>query len=110
MSTLMSKQTLLLLEKLKLALVELSLWQNQLPSEQALQSSEPFCIDTLSFEQWLQFVFIERLTQLIINQQALPNKLSVAPMAEHAFADLGESGKPLIKIIADIDALLSNNS
>ena len=40
-------------------------WQEQAPSAEALASQEPFCVDTLTFEQWLQWIFLPRMKQLL---------------------------------------------
>ncbi|MGY8909754.1 MAG: YqcC family protein, partial [Flavobacteriales bacterium] len=37
---------------------QLGLWDRQVPSNSALASSEPFCVDTLTLPQWLQFIFL----------------------------------------------------
>lgn len=96
-----------LLNQLKHQMQQLELWQTQYPSEQALASTQPFCVDTLSFAQWLQFVFITKIEQIIHNKGNLPSQVCVCPMAEESFKLLGEQAGSLINIIADIDELLS---
>ena len=44
---------------------------------------EPFCCDTLQFEQWLQFVLIPKLHHILALNQTLPANASIAPMGEH---------------------------
>ena len=83
------------------------MWQSERPSEQALSSDTPFCVDTLKFEQWLQFVFIERLKVMVQLGHPLPTNISICPMAEETFAYKGEVAANLINIIGDIDELLS---
>ena len=89
-------------------LKQLSMWQVDYPSAQALSSQQPFCCDTLSFEQWLQFILIPRMTTLIEGNHPLPGEISIAPMAEEAFKHLGIKASPLIKCINDFDKLLSD--
>ncbi|MEI8616683.1 YqcC family protein [Pseudoalteromonas sp. B193] len=36
----------------------------------------------MAFEQWLQFVFIEKIQQLITHKQPLPRNFATAPMAQ----------------------------
>jgi len=98
-----------LLSELEAALVETSLWSETTPSDAALNSTQPFCCDTLKFEQWLQFVFIKRLRFMIENKQALPSKILVKPMAEESFKHLGVSVKEVLEIIDKIDSLLSSH-
>ena len=44
-----------LLIDIEAQLRQMGLWQAVPPSPEALASSQPFCIDTLDFSQWLQF-------------------------------------------------------
>ncbi len=96
-----------LLTRLEDELKANALWQATRPSEVALSSLQPFCIDTLSFEQWLQFVLIDRFKALLAMGMQLPNNISVCPMAEETFKHLGDDASELINIIADIDEHLS---
>lgn len=61
------------------------LWQAGRPDASALASPLPFCIDTLSFEQWLQFLFVPRMHALIVERAPLPTEIALQPMAEEMF-------------------------
>jgi len=99
--------TVYLLEELSVELQRLNIWQEQQPSSVALSSTAPFCCDTLSFEQWLQFVFIEKIRQIINQGQSLPTKIALTPMAEESFKHLSTQGKYLLKVIDNIDRTLT---
>jgi len=105
--TIDNKCTAALLEELSIALKSLNLWQTQVPSRAALSSTSPFCCDTLSFEQWLQFVFIEKIGEMINQGQTLPNKIALTPMAEESFKHLSTKGKALLTVINKIDQTLT---
>lgn len=107
MMTIDNKPIITLLNELTLELKALNLWQAEAPSSIALSSSSPFCCDTLAFEQWLQFVFIVKISQMIKLGQTLPNKISLTPMAEESFKHLSAQAKPLIVTINKIDKSLS---
>ncbi len=96
-----------LLETLTCELKLLNLWQTQRPTSDELLSSAPFCCDTLSFEQWLQFIFIPKLTEMINQQQSLPTKISLTPMAEEAFKHFSVNVNPLFDVIKNIDKTLT---
>lgn len=96
-----------LLMDLQLLLRQLGHWQAERPSAQALASQQPFCVDTLSFPQWLQFVFIERLQLLLDQQLALPTSCQVCPMAEQYFAQDLVPVQALLACLRQIDGLLS---
>ena len=97
-----------LLQQLEVQLKQNKLWQTLRPTASALSSSQPFCIDTLSFEQWLQFVFIEKIDILIKSNAALPTQICLSPMAEEAFRKLQSAPVELLKVIAAIDKLMSD--
>lgn len=100
---------LVLLNAIERELKQLSLWQSEYPSAEALSSQQPFCCDTLSFEQWLQFIMLPRMKALIDGKHPLPSNIAVAPMAEETLKHLGFKANPLIKCIADFDKLLSGS-
>ncbi|WP_227500254.1 YqcC family protein [Marinobacter nanhaiticus] len=85
----------------------LDYWDSEPPAPEALESSQPFCVDTLSFPQWLQFMFLPRMKYLIEEDMALPAVSGIAPMAEEFFRQEDASGKVVINELARIDALLS---
>lgn len=85
----------------------LDLWQADRPSAQALASIQPFCVDTLSFPQWLQFIFLPTIQVLIENRQALPTNCGIAPMAEMYFVGAGNTVEELLALLKRLDDLLS---
>ena len=104
-----SEQVAALLIDVEAELRQLDRWQDVAPSRQALASSEPFCVDTLSFTQWLQFVFLPSMHQLIVSRAPLPTECGVAPMAEEHFDGLGLPSTGLEKALLDLDQLLSGS-
>ncbi len=83
-----SEQVAALLIDIEAELRQLNLWDDVSPSEQALASSEPFCVDTLSFTQWLQFIFLPTMYHLMESEAPLPTECGIAPMAEEHFRGL----------------------
>ena len=104
------QQTLILLTQLSQELKFLTLWQKRRPNLCEMASTLPFHYDTLTFEQWLQFVFIERISLLIENKQSLPSEISLLPMAEESFKKLGDKANKLLEVIGQLDRLLSSSS
>ncbi len=86
---------------------QLDLWDRIPPSSQALASTEPFCVDTLTLPQWLQFVFIPTLYQMIEDGAPLPERCGITPMAEEYFRDSGLAVDELKAALERIDLLLS---
>lgn len=81
---------------------EAALWESQSPSQEALQSSEPFAIDTLSPTQWLQWIFVPKLTELIQSGSEVPTGFEISPYFEQTMLDKTQI-EQLLPIIKDID-------
>lgn len=60
---------LLLIER---ELRALGWWSESSPAPEALASPEPFCVDTLALEQWLQWIFLPRMKLILESDSALP--------------------------------------
>lgn len=95
------------LTELTVLLKKASLWSNEPVSAEQLASAQPFCIDTLRFEQWLQHVFIVKMEQLIELGMQLPSSIALCPMAEEAFSDQTPFVSELVNLLADIDEATS---
>jgi uncharacterized protein YqcC (DUF446 family) len=86
----------------------LDLWEAEPPSSEALTSTQPFCIDTLTLPQWLQFVFLPTLYHMLEQEQPLPRRCAITPMAEEYFrgAQLPVTG--LLAALQQVDDLLNS--
>lgn len=84
-------------------------WDAEPPTLDALQSVEPFCVDTMEFYQWLQWIFLPRLYELLTSDLALPNQCSVAPMVEVWANSRALKARGLLEVLQKIDTLLSKN-
>lgn len=103
----MTEQVSHSLQRLEIVMKRLEVWWDEPPAEEALQSTQPFCVDTLEFTQWLQFIFLPRMWVLVEAGRPLPQVSGMAPMAEEHFRSLPESGRELIDELARMDDLLS---
>ncbi|WP_323815540.1 YqcC family protein [Cellvibrio sp. NN19] len=86
---------------------ELRLWDADMISAEALASEQPFAVDTMTFPQWLQFVFLPRMYFLIEQKMPLPGNCGISPMAEEYFSVLNLPSLPLILHLQKIDVLLT---
>lgn len=98
-----------MLSQLEAELRRLELWATTPPPEEALTSRLPFCCDTLSFPQWLQFVFLRRMRRLTESGASLPQACGIAPMAEEWFAASQTDSGRLLGILQNIDDLLTRH-
>lgn len=87
---------------LEAQLRQLNLWAADPPSPDALASEQPFAMDTLTLEQWLQFIFLPTLYHLLDTGAALPERCAIAPMAEET---LGKRQLPTAALIATLEHL-----
>lgn len=85
----------------------LQLWDDEMISEEALASEQPFAIDTMTFPQWLQFIFLPRMYFMIEQKMQLPGNCGIAPMAEQYFSALALPSVQLIRHLQKMDELLT---
>ena len=104
-----NEEVAVLLIDIEVQLRRMNLWEDQPPSAEALASSQPFHVDTLSFTQWLQFVFLPTMLGLIESGQSLPTECDITPMAEEYFRGLGVAGGALERTLLSIDQVLSGH-
>lgn len=98
---------LTLLTELEQHLQQLDWWQSHAPCAQALQSEQPFCVDTLEFAQWLQWVFIPRMGHILISDHPLPNQCAIHEMAEVVYRDQSAAVASLLQCLKTIDATIT---
>jgi len=85
---------------------QLGLWVQEAPSVEALASQQPFCVDTLAFEEWLQWIFLPRLKALLEANAPLPTASGIAAMAEQVFSGRALEVKGLIAALEAFDRLI----
>ncbi|WP_370280838.1 YqcC family protein [Pontibacterium sp.] len=83
------------------------LWGEQSPSAEALASTQPFCVDTLLFSEWIQWLMIPRLQMMIAQQMPLPQNSNMHAMAEEAFKTLDADTAQLESLIQHLDDALN---
>lgn len=86
---------------------DLALWQAAPPQAQAFSSTEPFCIDSMMAEEWLQWVLLPRMTALLDANAPLPTRFDIAPYFEEALKDRQPNCIPLLVLLKRLDLLLN---
>jgi uncharacterized protein YqcC (DUF446 family) len=102
------KEVEILILKLEQSLRGAKLWSSSALSIEVLQSKLPFAFDTMSFEQWLQFVFIPRMSEIVSNKSALPDNLMLLPMAEHSMGS-ADKQSGVMDVIKQIDLIFATS-
>lgn len=98
-------EQLLLIER---ELRVLGWWSDSPPGNEALASREPFCVDTLEFEQWLQWIFLPRMKIILEQDLPLPNASGIVEMAEMVYATRQAEVQILQKLLAQFDRLITD--
>ncbi len=85
-------------------------WGDQPPSIGALQSSLPFCCDTLDVTQWLQFLFVPRMKQILDKQTELPSTCAIAPYLEECMEREAMKVGDLLEVVQQMDKICTNSA
>ena len=98
------------LNALELGLRELGLWSDARPEAEHLSSTMPFCYDTLELEQWLQFIFLGRMREVLEQGDALPESCAIYPYVE-MLSGAGKAVHPKrARLIKQVDWSISGGS
>lgn len=82
-------------------------WDPGQPPAEALGSTQPFCLDTLRFEQWLQWVLLPRMKQILEHRRPLPVKSAIFAYAQEYLCKNDPLSKNLLSLIKRFDDLIS---
>ena len=93
------------LHQLEQTLRELEWWDAVPPPEEALNSRAPFCADRMEFRQWLQWLFLPRLRELVSRGGRLPQECRIAPAGEMAWREEPLASRRLLPLLRRIDQL-----
>jgi uncharacterized protein YqcC (DUF446 family) len=96
---------LAVVESLEAELRRIDLWEPDPPTESLLESSQPFCFDTLGLSQWLQWLLIPRMRSVLAGEIPMPSRSAIYPLAEDSFGHLDDP-TPLLTLIERFDHLI----
>ncbi|AJI94139.1 YqcC family protein [Yersinia ruckeri] len=106
----LNNQVRQILQDIDRALHVVELWQETPPEISAFDSTEPFCVDTMAAEQWLQWVLLPRMYALLDGHSPLPTRFAVAPYFEVALKDHKADCSLLLAQLQRLDDLLNIES
>lgn len=97
-----------LLKGMEAELAAIGLWESEPPPELSFTSRQPFCFDTLMFHQWLQWLFIPRMKNLIeAGGETLPQRSAILPYAADCLRDHEPDARALLSMIGTVDELIT---
>ena len=82
----------------------IGMWQEVPLPDEAYDFSRAFGADTMTYAQWLQFVFVPRVRELIDSEGDFPSSSSVGTQAVREFDGFAE-GDVLVQLLSEFDAL-----
>jgi len=85
-------------------------WDRVRPPARSLASPEPFCIDTLRFEQWLQWVLLPRMQQILSECRPIPARSGIFDYAEQCLRKNDPPNGALLACIRRFDELIAIQS
>jgi len=85
------------------------LWADEPPALERLASPTPFAADSLVIEEWLQWIFIPRIKELIEADAALPATCNISDYAEEAWKQTATDTDALLQILQGIDRHITDN-
>lgn len=95
------------LQAIERSMQDLTLWQAAPPEPAAFSSTEPFCVDSMLAEEWLQWVLLPRMYALLESDAPLPTRFVIAPYFEVALKDKQPKCMPLLVLLQRLDLLLN---
>lgn len=85
-------------------------WSDIEPTQEQLDSVQPFALDTLSFDEWLQFIFLPRIKLILEQGGGLPRQSQIAPMAEVYYKGIyqdASNAQAIIDALTQFDDLIN---
>ncbi len=92
-----------LAEEIQAEMERLGLWLSSPPSEETVLAGGAFGQGAVSFETWLQVVFVRRLRQASAGEFPLPKESSVGVIAAREWD--GQERSDLLRLIGRVDQL-----
>jgi uncharacterized protein YqcC (DUF446 family) len=95
------------IDEIEAEMRRMGMWQNEPLTPEQLDFKKPFGMDRLAFEQWLQFVLIARVREIVAGKGKFPTGSQVGDQAFREWVMWGsrQDVDPLIKLLREFDAL-----
>ncbi len=84
----------------------IGLWSADPLPKEAYDFQKAFAMDTMAFSQWLQFVFVPRVREILEAHGEFPGRSMVGTQAMREFDGFPEASR-LVSLLAEFDALFN---
>jgi len=85
---------------------QIGYWSPDPLPEEAYDFHDAFAMDTMAYPQWLQFILVPRVRQIIEEQGTFPTKSMVGAQAVREF-DGDEKASRLVTLLGEFDDLFN---
>jgi uncharacterized protein YqcC (DUF446 family) len=86
----------------------IGLWQTEPLRAEQLEFTQAFAMDTMTFAQWLQFIFLVRVREAVASNE-FPSGSSVGAQAVREF-DCDPDADRLVTLLSEFDALFESEN
>src|SRR5947209_12704377 len=90
------------IDQIEAEMRNIGMWQNEPLRPEQMQFQQAFAMDTMTFSQWLQFIFLSRVREAVAAER-FPSSSSVAAQAIREF-DGDDNAAHLIQLLSEFDA------
>jgi len=102
-STRLQREVSRYLEQIEAEMRRIGMWQAEPPRPEQLKFTKAFEMDTMAFSQWLQFIFLPRVSEAVAANR-FPKGSSVGGQAVREFDGQPEA-EHLLTLLSEFDAL-----
>lgn len=99
-----------ILSEMETELRNLGLWEVPEPATEAFQSESPFFLDTMDFSEWLHYVLIRRLREVMADSGNLPEKVRIFPYAYEYYNEDRSRYLGLLRSIHRLDSFFGKEN
>lgn len=96
-------------DEIEVELKRLGRWTEKSLPDEAFENMGAFGSNTMSFEQWLQFILIPRIRQIVLEKGELPQESNLAPYAIRNY-DGDDRTEYLQDILYHLDQLINKKN
>ncbi len=97
------------IDEIEAELKRIGLWRNTPLDSPQYAFTKAFGMDTMSFSQWLQFIFIPRVREIVAQRGQFPSQSQVGAQAVREFDGYSEADH-LVWLLNQFDALFDQPS
>ena len=92
------------LDEIVAEMKQIGLWQDEPLEPAQYDFRAAFALDTMAFNQWLQFIFVPRVGQILASQGTFPTRSQVGVQAIREF-DTVPTAARLVELLCAFDDL-----